>query len=221
MSISDLFSPSSDDELSALSDGDLIVAALCIEPSSDEDLRDEAAWRLAVILDLAKSQATAEVILKRGFEVASVWPMVSAIACHSGLFIAASRRQDYPDARHDQHAVVLAALRTRHAASITHLVVSALTQRPPSSRIEFESVYELAVLEESLRVITDPQLLLAVLRQGSTLHSDIALTRLTEVGGKDALSEALPITKRSSAGGYYDGYQRALNALDRLATTPA
>jgi hypothetical protein len=221
MSISDLFTPSSDDELSNLSDGDLIVAALCIEPSSDEDARDEAAWRLAVILDLAKSQATAEVILKRSFEVASVWPMVSAIACHSGLFNTTSRRQDYPEARHDHHAMVLAALRTRHAASIAHLVVSELAQRPPSSRIEFESVHELAVLEESLRVITDPQLLLAAIRQGSTLHSDIAITRLTEVGGKYALFEALPITKRSSADGHYSGHQRVLNALDRLATTPA
>lgn len=235
MSISDLFSPTSQDGLSDLSDGDLIVAALCVEVQAPkgahssgahneealEEALDEAAWRLAVILDLAKSQATTEAIIKRGFEVVSVWPMVSAIACHSGLFRTSSRRQDYPEARHDEHAMVLAALRTRHAASIARLTVSELTQRAPSSRIDFESVFEMAVLEESLRVTTEPALLLAVLRQGSTLHSDIALTRLTEVGDEAALQLALPLAKRTSAGGYYDGAERIQRALERLATASA
>lgn len=224
MPVSDLFSHSSNDELLALTDDDLIVASLCVQPSEDEDEFDDAAWRFAVILSLAKSPSTTQAVLKRAFEVVPMWPLYSALACHGGLYDPLAKDNPYPDARHEEHATAMAVTRSNSGDLVANAAASLLVNRARTAHgakrgsIQFADVFEMTALEEALRVLSDPELLLYVMKHGTTLHSDIAATRLTELDDVDALRDALKVAPYAGVLEPYSARNRIQRAIECLET---
>jgi hypothetical protein len=183
MQVSDLFNPeSSERDLTALSDPDIVIAALCVQRSSSAQAEKENALLLAELLLHARRCETAHTVSRIALGVVFVTDLVEQLA-------ALLQCEPRADARHDKHNNVLA-LET-HGNGIELLRVAAAVF---SSHIEAprqrDAMYPAMMVEEAIKHLSDVDVLLDIVRRGGTMQKDKAATRIAQIGDHAATKRA-------------------------------
>ena len=183
MQVSDLFNPvSGERDLSALSDEDIVIAALCVQRSSSAEVEAENAALLAELLLHARRCETAHAVSRIALGVVPVTDLVVQLA-------ALLPCDQHAGARHGMHNDVLTLETHRNGVELLKAAAAVLSSHVEAPR-QRDSVYPAMVVEEAIKHISDVEVLLDVVRRGSTMQKDKAATRIAQVGDRTATQRA-------------------------------
>jgi hypothetical protein len=184
MQVSDLFNPVvGERDLSALSDEDIVIAALCVQRSPSAQAQAENAALLAELLLHARQCETARIVSRIALDVVPVTDIVVELA-------ALLPCEPHADARHNMHNDVLTLETHRNGVELMKVAAAILSSHIEAPR-QRDAVYPSMVVEEAIKHITDVDVLLDVVRRGGTMQKDKAATRIAQIGDRAATQLAL------------------------------
>lgn len=191
MQVSDLFNPTSDErDLSALSDDDIVIAALCVQRAPSVKAEVRTAALLAELLLHARQCETAHAVSRIALDVVPLTDLVVQLA-------ALLPHESHTEARHGMHNDVLMLETHRNGVELLKVAAAVLSSHVEAPR-QRDAVYPSMVIEEAIKHISDVDVLLDVVRRGSTMQKDKAATRIAQIGDRGAVQRAHAMSSGST-----------------------
>jgi hypothetical protein len=183
MQVSDLFNPASTErDLTALSDPDIVIAALCVQRSPSAQGEEANAALLAELLLHARRCETAHTVSRIALGVVSVTDLVVQLAKLLPC-------EPHADARHGMHNDVLTLETHRNGVELLKVAAAVLSSHVEAPR-QRDAIYPAMVVEEAIKHLSDVDVLLDVVRRGGTMQKDKAATRIAQLGDRVATQRA-------------------------------